>query len=375
MPELPEVEVVRRDLEREIVGKRIKDVEVDGMRTVRRHHNRKQFINRLVGRKFTGRRPARQVPPLPARRRRRARRPPRDVGPAAAREDRARGARQAHPRRDQLPAGRPAPIRRPPHVRRDVRDGVRRRRDRGHGARAPRHGSALARDVVGALRFAHVAAPREAQVAAHGPEVHGRYRQHLQRRDPLGCRTPLGPHERHADRPGDPPPLPGDDGDVAGRREVPRLVTRGRAVRRPLRQARRVPAPPQRVRPRRRVLPAVPRTPSSVCASGAGPPSSAIHARCDEGARLGVGARAGGLVPGVVPRGGAAARRRPAGSATSPTGGSRPCSRAIRPRSTPWWRGATKGRCVPGCATSSASTSSRPPNPGSRSGSTPPDDP
>jgi formamidopyrimidine-DNA glycosylase len=53
MPELPEVEVVRRDLEREIVGKRIKDVEVDGMRTVRRHHNRKQFINRLVGRKFT----------------------------------------------------------------------------------------------------------------------------------------------------------------------------------------------------------------------------------------------------------------------------------------------------------------------------------
>jgi formamidopyrimidine-DNA glycosylase len=53
MPELPEVEVVRRDLEREIVGKRIKDVEVDGMRTVRRHHNRKQFINRLVGHTFT----------------------------------------------------------------------------------------------------------------------------------------------------------------------------------------------------------------------------------------------------------------------------------------------------------------------------------
>src|SRR5262245_43111397 len=54
MPELPEVEVVRRDLEREIVGKRIKTVEVDGMRTVRRHHNRKQFISRLEGKKFTG---------------------------------------------------------------------------------------------------------------------------------------------------------------------------------------------------------------------------------------------------------------------------------------------------------------------------------
>jgi formamidopyrimidine-DNA glycosylase len=54
MPELPEVEVVRRDLEREIVGKRVKGVEVDGMRTVRRHHNRKQFIARLEGKKITG---------------------------------------------------------------------------------------------------------------------------------------------------------------------------------------------------------------------------------------------------------------------------------------------------------------------------------
>jgi formamidopyrimidine-DNA glycosylase len=54
MPELPEVEVVRRDLEREIVGKRVKGVEVDGMRTVRRHHNRKQFITRLEGKKITG---------------------------------------------------------------------------------------------------------------------------------------------------------------------------------------------------------------------------------------------------------------------------------------------------------------------------------
>jgi formamidopyrimidine-DNA glycosylase len=51
---LPEVEVVRRDLEREIVGKRVKGVEVDGMRSVRRHHNRKQFIARLEGKKITG---------------------------------------------------------------------------------------------------------------------------------------------------------------------------------------------------------------------------------------------------------------------------------------------------------------------------------
>ncbi|HEX6310378.1 MAG TPA: bifunctional DNA-formamidopyrimidine glycosylase/DNA-(apurinic or apyrimidinic site) lyase [Acidimicrobiia bacterium] len=54
MPELPEVEVIRHDLEREIVGKKIKAVDVDGMRSIRRHHNRKQFAGRLVGRKVTG---------------------------------------------------------------------------------------------------------------------------------------------------------------------------------------------------------------------------------------------------------------------------------------------------------------------------------
>jgi formamidopyrimidine-DNA glycosylase len=53
MPELPEVEVVRRDLDREVVGKKIKAVEVDAMRPVRRHHNRKQFTARLVDRKIT----------------------------------------------------------------------------------------------------------------------------------------------------------------------------------------------------------------------------------------------------------------------------------------------------------------------------------
>jgi formamidopyrimidine-DNA glycosylase len=54
MPELPEVEVMRRDLEREIIGKRVKDVEADAMRSIRRHHNRKQFANRLVGKRITG---------------------------------------------------------------------------------------------------------------------------------------------------------------------------------------------------------------------------------------------------------------------------------------------------------------------------------
>jgi formamidopyrimidine-DNA glycosylase len=54
MPELPEVEVMRRDLEREVVGKKIKAVEVTGTRSVRRHKNRKEFVTILTGRKITG---------------------------------------------------------------------------------------------------------------------------------------------------------------------------------------------------------------------------------------------------------------------------------------------------------------------------------
>jgi formamidopyrimidine-DNA glycosylase len=53
MPELPEVETIRRGLEREVVGKRIKSVEVHGTRTVRRQ-TKKQLISRLEGAKITG---------------------------------------------------------------------------------------------------------------------------------------------------------------------------------------------------------------------------------------------------------------------------------------------------------------------------------
>jgi formamidopyrimidine-DNA glycosylase len=51
MPELPEVETVRRGLEREVVGKRIKSVDVTGLRSIRRHKNKKDFISRLEGAK------------------------------------------------------------------------------------------------------------------------------------------------------------------------------------------------------------------------------------------------------------------------------------------------------------------------------------
>lgn len=55
--ELPEVEVMRRDLEKEVVGKRIQTVEVkpskNAMRIIRRHAKRKDFTSRLDGKKFT----------------------------------------------------------------------------------------------------------------------------------------------------------------------------------------------------------------------------------------------------------------------------------------------------------------------------------
>ena len=55
--ELPEVEVMRRDLEKDVVGRRIKSAEVkssrNAMRVIRRHGKRKDFTSRLEGRKLT----------------------------------------------------------------------------------------------------------------------------------------------------------------------------------------------------------------------------------------------------------------------------------------------------------------------------------
>jgi formamidopyrimidine-DNA glycosylase len=54
MPELPEVETIRRDVDREFVNKRIKRVEVNRDRSVRRHHDPKDFVVRVEGRKLLG---------------------------------------------------------------------------------------------------------------------------------------------------------------------------------------------------------------------------------------------------------------------------------------------------------------------------------
>ncbi len=55
MPELPEIEVLRRDLEKEVVTRRIKDVEIrnsrNAMKAIRRHGRRKEFQELLDGAK------------------------------------------------------------------------------------------------------------------------------------------------------------------------------------------------------------------------------------------------------------------------------------------------------------------------------------
>jgi formamidopyrimidine-DNA glycosylase len=52
VPELPEVETLRHDLDKEVGGRKIKAVEVRAARVVRRHRNRREFGQRLVGRKL-----------------------------------------------------------------------------------------------------------------------------------------------------------------------------------------------------------------------------------------------------------------------------------------------------------------------------------
>ena len=51
--ELPEVETIRRDLEREVIGRKVKTAEAASMKCLRRYHNRKAFTSQLEGAKIT----------------------------------------------------------------------------------------------------------------------------------------------------------------------------------------------------------------------------------------------------------------------------------------------------------------------------------
>ncbi|HEX2578752.1 MAG TPA: DNA-formamidopyrimidine glycosylase family protein [Aquihabitans sp.] len=52
MAEVPEIETLRRDLDREVGGKRIKTVEIPGSGVIPRHTNKKQFVGLLEGTKI-----------------------------------------------------------------------------------------------------------------------------------------------------------------------------------------------------------------------------------------------------------------------------------------------------------------------------------
>lgn len=54
MPELPEIETIRRGLERDTVGRRVKSVDVPVAKAVQRNGARKQFQSRLEGAKIKG---------------------------------------------------------------------------------------------------------------------------------------------------------------------------------------------------------------------------------------------------------------------------------------------------------------------------------
>lgn len=49
---LPEIEILRRDLEREVAGKKIKEVEVQVAKPVRRNRSRAKFVEKLEGHKI-----------------------------------------------------------------------------------------------------------------------------------------------------------------------------------------------------------------------------------------------------------------------------------------------------------------------------------
>lgn len=52
MAELPEVETIRRQLEREVVGRKVKSVDVHETKLIKRHANKKQFAGMLEGAKL-----------------------------------------------------------------------------------------------------------------------------------------------------------------------------------------------------------------------------------------------------------------------------------------------------------------------------------
>ena len=172
---------MRRDLEKDVVGRRIKAAEVKGsrnaMRVIRRHGKRKDFTSRLDGSQADeGGAPGQVRAPAP-RFGRRPRHPFRDerAVPAGERPGRHRA---AHPRGPHVPAGWGPPLHRPADVRRDVRH-QRGRARQGQGAPAHRDRPARPGLHVADLPVPARAAWRQDEAALDGSEVHQRAGEHL----------------------------------------------------------------------------------------------------------------------------------------------------------------------------------------------------
>ena len=256
MAELPEVETLRRELEKEVGGQADQD-----RRGHRRQGHRATATRRLPARlegakvKSVDRRG-----PLPRRQprhRRAARHRPRQSGHLEKVAPKSTAA-QGHRRHLHLHPGRPDPLRRPERHREVfvvATDAVAEEVPELAGRR-PRPGRR--RRVVDVVRPADPGPERQAQGAPHGPDGRGRHRHDLQRRDPVGGRPAPRPDSERAVLPGDPPPLPGPRRDAPRGREAPRHDRRRSTLRRPLRQAGRLPGPAQGLRPGGRALPPLP---------------------------------------------------------------------------------------------------------------------
>ena len=250
--ELPEVEVMRRDLDRDVVGKKIKSVEVKGtknaMRAIRRHKTRKEFTSRVAGHKITKveRRGKYILMHL-------------DAGDVlvvhfgmSGQFQRGTGRLAVPPHTHvvaDVPAGRRPPLHRPADVRRDVRRLARRdRQDQGaaaHRDRSARPGVHVADVPVPARREG-----REDEAAADGPEVHQRDSAtstptrccSARASDSTGCRNTLSSQEvRRLYR--------AIQEVLQDAIKAPRDDPGRRGVRRPVRQAGRVPERAEGLRP------------------------------------------------------------------------------------------------------------------------------
>ena len=224
--ELPEVEVLRKDLEKEVVGKRVKDVTSRPPSIVKPfHRTRPEFVKALEGRKIEGVRrrgtailldldedqtwvhPGARVP------RRCTARPPtsRPVTTPT----------WSSPSPSVGPSTCPTSEAEP-----DVSTGVVATEEALEAAGIPETGFDPLEDNLTWMEFAPHAgrAEQPLKLLFMDPPAHPGHRDGLLRRDPLRGRAALRPHVGHAVDPGGAPAVPRHARGHRGRDEVPRLV-------------------------------------------------------------------------------------------------------------------------------------------------------